>query len=203
MPAGDVTITPKFVEATFVSEGGYFGAVTFNTATQWTVGNQIWSDMVMASRCKKNDFDGGPEGPYKVDCRQSGGFGDLFTWEAVNSHSSELCPAGWRIPTRDDIFDLDVALGGSGSGGTGGAVDYYNVWQKYLSEWGAQPSGFARTENPEVVFQGAVACYWTQTELDPYHACHLYVYSGRVYPQYNETKDLGMSVRCVTEILRP
>ncbi len=203
MPAEDVTLTPRFVETIFVSDGGYFGAVTFFTAEQWSVGNQIWSDVVTAARCKKNDFDGGSEGPYKVDCRQSGEFGDLFSWEAVNLYHAELCPAGWRIPTRQDFFDLDVALGGQGSGGTGSEMDYYNVWQKYLSEWGARPAGYARTENPDVVFPGAVACYWTQTELDPGHAFYLYVYSGRVYPQYNQTKDLGMSIRCVTETYRP
>lgn len=204
MPTRDVVVTPSFVDAGFISEGGDLGTVTFLSTDEWVVGNQIWSDAVVATRCKKNQFDGGSaDSSYKVDCRASEGFGDLFSWEAVNLHSAELCPRGWRIPTREDFFDLDIALGGNGSGGTGDAMAYYDVWGRYLSEWGAQPAGYARTENPDVVFPGAVACYWTQTEVDPDAAFYLYVYSGRVYPQYNESKALGMSVRCVTEPLRP
>jgi uncharacterized protein (TIGR02145 family) len=200
MPAGDVVITPEFVEAVFISEGGDLGRVTFFSAEQWDTEELVWSDMVMATRCRKDGFDGGPEGPYKVDCRQSEGFGDLFTWEAVNQHADELCPEGWRLPTKKDFFDLDAALGGGGSGG-GDPREYSKVWSKYLDEWGAQPSGYARTANPDIVFPGAVACYWSQTEMDADRAFFLYVYSGRVYPQMNETKDLGMSVRCVTDKL--
>jgi uncharacterized protein (TIGR02145 family) len=200
MPAQDVVITPLFVDAGFISEGGRFGEVTFYSAQQWEVGNLVWSDMVMASLCKKDEFNGGPAGPYNVDCRQSEGFGDLFTWEAVDQFAGELCPEGWRIPTKRDFFDLDVALGGSGTGGVN-AKEYTTVWRKYLDEWGAQPSGYARTANPDVIFPGAVACYWSQTELNDDRANYLYVYSGRIYPQYSETKDLGMSVRCVTERL--
>ncbi len=203
MPTADVVVTPSFVEAGFVSDGGDLGTVTFISTERWVVGNQIWSDAIVATRCKKDQFDGGAESSYKVDCRASEGFGDLFSWEAVNLHSAELCPLGWRIPTREDFFDLDVALGGNGSGGTGDAMAYYDVWGRYLSDWGAQPAGYARTENPDLVFPGAVACYWTQTEVDHDAAFYLYVYSGRVYPQYNESKALGMSVRCVTETLRP
>lgn len=202
MPARDVTVTPLFVVPEFISDGEWLGTVTFRSTDQWTVGEQVWSDAVMAARCRKDEFDGGPEGPYKADCRQSEGFGDLFSWEVIGLYSSDLCPEGWRIPTKRDFFDLDVALGGSGSGGTGSESALYNVWQKYLADWGAQPGGFARTANPEVVFPGAVACYWSQTELDDDRAYYLYVYSGRVYPQYNETKDLGMSVRCVTDRLQ-
>ena len=203
MPAADVTITPGFIEAEFVSKGGYFGDVNFFSAKQWEIGNHIWSDMVMASRCDKDDFDGGTYFEYKVDCRRSEGFGHLFSWSAVDQYADELCPAGWRIPTRSDFFDLDVAMGGSGSGGTGIASDFLHVWQNYIDEWGPQPSGYARNsvDNPDVVFPGAVAGYWSQTSIDDDFAYYLYIYSMRVYPQRNDTKELGMSVRCVTDRL--
>jgi len=63
------------------------GQVSFKTSTIWTipaahgVAKQEWSDVVMASGAKKNSFNGN-----LADCRQNPGYGDLFSWVAVDTY---------------------------------------------------------------------------------------------------------------------
>jgi len=109
--------------------------VSFATNQTWTVGNQIWSDAVQMSYCSnKTTYEG-----VGVDCRSNPGYkGDFFSWYAVDAYKDQLCPYPWRVPTRQDFIDLDIALGGEGK------VSYSEVHvQRYLNSWGAMYGGFA------------------------------------------------------------
>ena len=91
----------------------FLGTTSFVSDKTWIVGYLEWSDAVVACNCKKNDFDGGDIGNYKVDCRQNPGFGDLFSDAAIRKYKDQLCPDGWKIPTINDIETLIYALVGT------------------------------------------------------------------------------------------
>lgn len=181
----------------------WLGEVSFKTSTTWTIGNQTWSDAVMAVRCRKDDYHGGvglwttPE--YRIDCRQNEGYGDWFSWRAVDTYKAQLCPDGWRVPTSEDFKNLDIAMGGSGeSRSFDGAFI-----QKYLDEWGGQMGGYVwwhfQNLETEELYVGEYAIYWTQVEEDGNRAKALQFGSktAMVIPQAGSDKYNGGTVRCV------
>jgi len=161
--------------------GESLGTVTFKTDRTWTVGDQEWSDVVMASSCsEKTTFLGGTSdglGLFRnlnADCRSNHpGFGDLFSWCAVYRFRDELCPDGWRVPTRDDFIALDRALGGGI--GREHSISSRLITESYLNPevWGGSLSGFSLIDGrlgnwPPDNYRNAyqnVARYWSQTEF--------------------------------------
>ena len=121
--------------------GNDLGVVSFATAQEWTIsGNgitQIWSDAVTATGCQKTLFDGSPASNALSDCRCNPEFkGDLFSFCAVSRFRYILCPAPWRVPTRQDFIDLDIALGGTGNSSS----NLVHV-TRYIDIWGGEFNG--------------------------------------------------------------
>jgi len=179
--------------------GNSLGTVTRGTQ-EWTIsGNgitQIWSDAVTASGCQKTTFNGGTWDPpnFNADCRSNPGFpGDLFSWCAVIRFQDQLCPAPWRVPTREDFRDLDIAMGGTGNSRTD--LDFVN--SNYITRWGGAFGGNCHFDGT-LWNQGSWASYWSQTENDATYGRHLSFNSnGIIYPQDWSRKNDGFSLRCV------
>ena len=167
------------------------GTVTFATAQTWTIGAQMWSDAVQATGCNKIAFDGN-----NPDCRSNPDYkGDLFSWYAVDSYKSQLCPSGWRVPTRQDFIDLDIALGGTGNNRNS---DVTTV-AKYLNTWDGVYGG-ACIADGALDNQGLTAYYWSQLENGTNNAYSLaYSSGGSIYPQNYNYKLYGFTLRCVQE----
>jgi len=174
------------------------GNVSFTTDSTWTIsGNgifQVWSDAVQTDYCSnKTEFSGGGCGrPFRVDCRSNlgGKKGDLFSWKAVYELRKELCPYPWRVPTKQDFIDLDIALGGTGENRRG---DVEFVDSKYLGRWGGSLSGNT------IGNQGIAGSYWSQTK-DAFGFAYNLSFSingGFVSPQISTMKTNGFSLRCV------
>jgi len=168
------------------------GQVSFKTSQIWiieataTTPKQEWSDVVMASGAKKDDFNG--------DCRQNPPYGDLFSWYAVDTYQNQLCPAPWRVPTTDDFINLDKALGGTGEYRTD--LDFVNT--KYRALWGGAFGGFYW--NGSLDDQGWWAYYWSQTEDDATVAYNLmFNTNGFLCPKTWHLKDYGFTLRCVRD----
>ena len=110
------------------------GTVSFESDQTWTTTGRgrtlIWSDAVHATGCNKEDFAGGA-GNLVSDCRRGSATGaplpgvweqgevvapnrSFFSWCAVMTHAETLCPAPWRVPTREDFAILDIHFGGDG-----------------------------------------------------------------------------------------
>ena len=181
----------------------WLGEVSFRTATTWMIGTQTWSDAVMAVRCRKTDYNAGtwgsPDVTHWVDCRSNGEYGDWFSWDAVDKYKDQLCPDGWRVPTKDDFINLDKAMGGSGENR---GLDGLFV-QKYLEEWGGEFGGYVwthfQTSEMEELYVGSYGTYWAQTEDDSNrgNALTFGTAYNNVGPQGGSDKYNGQTLRCV------
>ena len=166
-----------------------FGTASFVTAQLWTAGAQTWSDAVQATGCNKTNFNGS-----NPDCRSNPDYkGDLFSWRAVDSYKSQLCPDGWRVPTQQDFINLDIALGGTGNN----QQDNSTHRDKYLNAWGGIFGGYCYSDGT-LNYQGLSATYWSQSEYNSDNAYYLFFNSdSHVFPQFFSGKSNGLSLRCV------
>ncbi len=171
-------------------------SASFATDKTWTVGSQVWSDAVISTDCDKTEFRGGSGSSPNVDCCSNPSYsGDLFSWCVVVKYANTLCPAPWRVPTKDDFIALDKALGGTGDN------DQNNValTNSYINTWGGTYSGYVRTGGLDR--QGTNAFYWTQTEVSAALGYSLDMFAnGYVNPQSNfslNSKYRGYALRCV------
>jgi uncharacterized protein (TIGR02145 family) len=192
--------------------GSSLGTVSFVSPAQWTIVRdsitQIWSDAVQATGCNKTTFAGGLNGNYIADCRSNSGYsGDLFSWCAVARFGDVLCPGNWRVPTKEDFVNLDIALGGSGLNRGVGATDA--VLLKYLASsgsvnqfWNGAFNGMCSTDGT-LTNQGVSAYYWSSEEILGTVAYYLFFSNnnslGNIYPQQTLTKTVGLSVRCIQD----
>lgn len=197
-------------------EHEFLGFVSFKTDKTWTVGGLTWSDAVTATRCQKDDYNGGVYGGevYKIDCRKNEFpgddynepqvFGDYFSWEAVNAYGDVLCPEPWRTPTQQDFKDLDIALGGDGKNNEmlAGRI------QLYVDEWGGEFGGYVWFGKPDSSYptdtmicqnQADYACYWSGQSLSKSNAAALAFGTPKGYlsPAAQAEKTNGYTLRCV------
>ena len=172
----------------------FLGTITFKSSQTWKVGNQEWSDVVMATGCKKNDYKGYDNSIHKfhADCRQNPGHGDLYSWEAVNRYGEYLCPDGWRVPDTADFRALDIALGG-----TGKSQSSPTLLLEYFTVWGATYGGRC-DEDGKLLNFGSDALYWSKPAQSPSFGYYLQLFSNnRIVPQNINHKFFGFMLRCV------
>ena len=174
------------------------GTVSFATDSIWEVGSQRWSDAVQATGCNKTAYDGGTSGNYNynADCRSNPNHkGDLFSWYAVDAFKSQLCPDGWRVPTKQDFIALDSALGGPRSDRHYSSTTLRDM---YLDTWGGVVGGYCSPDGT-LYHQTSTAEYWSQTERTSSATAHYLYFSagGLIHPQDYGSKGYGRSLRCV------
>jgi len=206
-----------------LSVGGFaqqfnLGKVFFATDSTWTIsGNgifQIWSDAVQTDSCgNKTEFHGGDEwiSLFKIDCRSNPSQkGDLFSWLAISELKDELCPYPWRVPTKQDFIDLDIAFGGDGRnryfGDVGQPLAQF-VTDNYIIRWGGNYVGYCSFRG-ELSSQGFWGQYPSLSESEEYG---IYFYVLRFYtdfpgishailnPQQLTGKTSGNPLRCVRD----
>ncbi|MDR2907313.1 MAG: Ig-like domain-containing protein [Bacteroidales bacterium] len=183
----------KFDEITLtVTRGDHptYGQIDFLTADTVKIGDQIWSDVVVVEKGAVEDpseFDGGilakKEGDewtvkadHKVAILKNPGYGDLFSWQAVNNLKSALCPYPWRTPTEEDFRQLDRSLGGTGWANA--SPDGNDPEQRrdeapqelidaYLNEWAATYGGLVSDGvlSAQGTPEGGSAMYWSSSEV--------------------------------------
>ena len=208
---------------------GTIGNTDINSGATTIIGrggrhNQVWSGAVFASACAdKTRFNGGiadwnnPENSnFNADCSRAHTelTGHFFSWCAVVRFADQLCPAPWRVPTREDFRDLDLNLGGTGynrfvgdhfdgvvngftiaeqqrwyisAGGTGSNPQIGGTWG------GARFTGLAG--NPTVDW----SLYWSSTEQTTIQAFHLTLIGGSIGTQTATSKYRGHVLRCVRQ----
>ncbi|MCQ2124633.1 MAG: hypothetical protein MJZ25_10655, partial [Fibrobacter sp.] len=116
-------------------------------------------------------------------------YGRLYTWEAAK----KACPAGWRLPSRDEFGRLlDIAEG---------IRLRARSWEDGLDMFGfsALPAGYSH--NSEKFYDlGGSTRFWTSTEYDSYHAysLNLTAYRADVDDYAYDLSD-EYSVRCLQD----
>ena len=144
-----------------------------------------------------------------ADYRNNPGYrGYMYNWYYVKAHEAELCPAPWRVPSKADIVNMDLAMGGTGES----QENVPGQVQKYESK-GFIYSGRAMTDNT-FAYLGRIGYILTNEQADndanyPSHFCIKNGTQGDAYPvvypknEYHtgtNTKNVGFPVRCVRDI---
>lgn len=157
--------------------------------------------------------------PFKASRSAAPLFGSFYTWnEAVGG---DVCPEGWRIPTREDWESLSAALNG------GIPLDFFGNWpglgEKASADarlndtrmwpftpdnvhsndfgWNALPLGytFANARSNDFTGVNSYGCWWTAEEKNADQAYYRYIYGERAdFPlSYTSKDDMRAAVRCV------
>ncbi|MCL2183843.1 MAG: hypothetical protein FWB85_10285, partial [Chitinispirillia bacterium] len=179
MPASDVTLIANFYDSFKDSRDG-------KTYVTVRIGNLTW----MAQNLNYATSDSWCYGDDPSNCTK---YGRLYTWDAAMS----ACPAGWRLPTREDWNNLVQAVGGSSMAGTrlkarapdwDGTDDY---------EFSALPAG-GRDTYGTFYGAGAYGIWWSATENGSGNAYLRDVISNNArVNENNYAKGYGFSARCV------
>ena len=130
-------------------------------------------------------------------------YGALYNWYAVNT--GNLCPAGWHVPTNDNITELVNYVGGSGAAGgllkETGTVHWNSPNTGATDKYGFTARGGGKRSDEGVFdFVKVEANWWTSTEYSTLNASYfniLFNY-GNSFQAYL-SKKTGMSVRCVKD----
>jgi len=186
---------------------------------KWTVpgGSQVWSDYIEYDGKGKvadgtiEEFTGGTAGDGDYRGNHPNHRGYYYSWYYVEDNQDAMCPSPWRVPSKQDIINMDKAMGGTGVNQLG--VGQTQV-EKYVDELGFIFSGRYRvgTTWSNVGTIGFILSNETADEAagnHPNKASYFALFSTEgtqhwsVMPQeeYDSsmTKDGGVPVRCVRD----
>lgn len=208
-PSATVTVTAgdmASISINVTQEGNPNGAPTYAISTEtWEIESddktikQEWSDYI--------EYDGGNKvlsgtiSTFNGDYRDAapGYRGYLYSWHYVTDHSDKLCPSPWRVPTKDDLINLDKALGGTGEN----VVNNLDLQAKYNEKWKLSFGGHVKADG-SLKYQGAYHYIWTTTSFDVEKAFYqLITQTGNISPQANTSstgKTGGRPVRCIRDL---
>ncbi|MDD3051141.1 MAG: FISUMP domain-containing protein, partial [Candidatus Cloacimonetes bacterium] len=215
---------------------GIYGTVTDidgNVYQTLIIGNQEWMvENLKVTRYRNGDqiptghtnsaWGGLSTGAYCVynnDPSNANTYGNLYNWYAVTD-TRGLAPAGWRVPSDNDIKQLEMALGmtqsqadatdyrGTNQGSqlagradlwTNGALE--NDPQFGSSGFNFLSGGYRSSASGGFYNMALNGYFWTSTEDYSYYAWHrkLYYDITQVHRYYSIKRD-GLSVRCVRDV---
>ncbi len=203
------------VSQTSSKETVYISNIVYDTVYgyqdfQWVsldttaIGNQTWIAQniyfeTSACLCYENN----PE-----NCKE---YGCLYAWE----ETSNQCPSGWKLPSREDFETLIEYVGGDSAANRGLKAPYgwsggVGGWDEY--RFGVIPAGY-RDENGAYEGLGdrggTKAYFWTSTQKeDGLDSAYGVVFSTEKidgkWVEYDVAvglfdKDVAMSIRCIKE----
>ncbi len=141
---------------------------------------------------------------YNDDNSNCGKYGRLYDWNTA----AKACPAGWRLPSREEWGALAKAAGGEGDygeqGTAGKALKSTSGWDddgNGIDSYGysALPGGTRLTDGT-FNFAGKDGYWWTATESAGGLAYYRDANNAYDYvDEYHDDKNYGISVRCVKD----
>jgi len=135
-------------------------------------------------------------------------YGALYTFDVLET--GDLCPAGWHVPSVDEVQTLDYYLGGpltaGGSLKESGTAHWKNPDSGATNETGftAIPGGhFQGLKDRGFNEVGEFGIFWTTTQIDYYKVWTWYFEwsSNKLYvdpERYGH--NMGISVRCIKDL---
>jgi uncharacterized protein YjdB len=160
-----------------------FSKAEFKSDGVWTVGNLVWSDVVVIKDVEKDidDFEGATGGgmepfgggpKYNYADFATGEHGDYFSWCALRQYGDLLCPDNWRVPTSADFQAMDVFFGRPGQNRYATSIGYDRTVlddmnatiAKYQRDWGLRDSSGRLVEVAAMFGLGPID-YFNQQDL--------------------------------------
>jgi hypothetical protein len=182
------------------------GAITVNiitppqyaaSAKTWTVGNQMWSDVINIPECDHDAYTNSGTVPYCRSYTVNGRKWYYYNRAYVDANLDTLCPSPWRLPTAEDFLALDILLGGPGE------LHYpTQAWidATYVGIWGGvRGAGRAGGYYAENVIgqQGSVDFWWSDTLGRPGYRYILFISVNEGCLVRLIEPESGLRVRCV------
>lgn len=135
-------------------------------------------------------------------------YGALYNWYAVNT--GKLCPAGWRVPTKDEWSILSDFLGGSSEAGSKLKQSGTKYWESPNSEasnitgFTALPGGYRSGYDGLYNNIKSHAYFWTATErpgsIASWRAWYISLsFKSKAIEVNDYSNEYGKSVRCVKD----
>ena len=174
----------------------------------WTVASinqyiqQEWSDYIVADGKGKvaagtiNNFDAtGTFGDYRGNHPYYRGY--YYNWQYIVENQDALCPSPWRVPTGQDLIDLDLALNGSGKDNQNNSL--------LLSKYEALGFEYSGRVSTDFVYAGTWSYIYSVDEVSDDATkgvgMGLFLTNRAVHPYINNVssapKSHGFPVRCV------
>jgi hypothetical protein len=142
----------------------------------WRFGHQVWSNAILIPECNKADFTRDNDTP---DCRSyTSGSATMhyYNWAYVHAHKNTLCPAPWRVPTKNDLEVLTEQT----------------TLNTLVKAWGYGGLAFGNS----IIDADSSAYYWSSTTNGSNHAYTLDYLSGYLIVNFT-FRSYGFQVRCV------
>lgn len=128
-------------------------------------------------------------------------YGVLYNWPAAMS----ACPTGWHLPDDAEWTQLTDYLGGASIAGSKLKETGTSHWNRpnigatNETEFSALPRGY-RSSNGYFDDIGDGGFWWSASEHRTGNVWYRYVfYIGSNVHRFNDSKELGLSVRCVKD----
>lgn len=98
----------------------------------------IWSDLICDPACNKSHYEGyhivGSSYVPIKDCYRTGANSYLYNLAYIEAYTAIMCPAPWRVPTRDDYVQSFANTNGETLRGITENVRYKKLF-KELGHW--------------------------------------------------------------------
>ncbi len=122
---------------------------------------------------------------------------------ASGDATSDICPAGWHMPsdnggTNGDYLTLCSAIKGGNEGCTGTAWNTMSITDSTSMQYQLSTSLSGNYTSGTAYRQGTNGLFWSATYYNGANLRALFVDSSGVYPQTYNRRDNGDSVRCVS-----
>ena len=152
---------------------------TYAASTKtWTFGGQTWSDNIHIPECNKENFNGSNSDPQCSSYIADGESRYYYNWPYVNTHSAALCPAPWRVPSREDFKMLHT-----------------HIKDASLSDaWGLP--GLCGSSG-SIYGRDSYGNYWSSSDDRSGYGYSAYISRSGLIPQYGSSKSYGFALRCV------
>ena len=127
--------------------------------------------------------------------------GSVTQSQGATTAPMDICPKGWQLPRYTGngswmwlIKDTYSLISTSGDQGSTRANDILHKFPFSLPY-----SGLVYRESGATVYQGTYGYWWSAGSNSSTHARHLYISGSYTYPEVDNYKTYGWSVRCVAQ----